>query len=142
MCHSNGLHLLSFTCKRDPYQGRSGSWMLLPFVLFKDCHIRISAYYCLFLQGVSQHFGCLLMVDSQPCPIWTPWGLVWFSRTFCLMGPQLSSQPPPYYRSIVLRDCIWSYINIQSHPPDSCHNLPLARGSVPLTWCRLARCIL
>ena len=78
MCHSNGLHLLLFTCKRDPSQGRSGSWMLLPFVLFKDCHIRISAYYCLFLQGVSQHFGCLLMVDFQPCPIWT---LTWEIRS-------------------------------------------------------------
>ena len=71
MRHSNGLHLLSFACKRDPSQGRSGSWMLLPFIFFKYCRSRISARYCLFLQGVSQHFGCLLLVDSQPCPIQT-----------------------------------------------------------------------
>ena len=40
---------------------------------------------------VVQHLGYLIFLDYRPCPIWKPWGLVWFSRTHYLLGTHISS---------------------------------------------------
>ena len=50
--------------------------MLLPFVSWPDWNGRISAHYSLVLQDVFRHLGYLLLLASQPCPIWTfTWGI-------------------------------------------------------------------
>ena len=53
-----------------PYRDWSTRLMLLPFVSFQDWHGRISDHYYLFLQGVSQNLGYLLLLGSHPCNIW------------------------------------------------------------------------
>ena len=63
---------------------------------------------------------------------------------FC--RPLTSSLPPPYFRFIVLRDCIfpllWRRINRNSIPPYLCWRPPSFRGTVLINWSRFVWYIL
>ena len=54
------------------------------------------SHYCLFLQGVSQHLGRLILMASQPCPIWT---LTWVLRSV-LEGPLNFLMSPAFLEGV------------------------------------------
>ena len=84
-CYLGGFHLLLLACQNDPSRDRLTRQMILLFFSCQDWNGRISTHYCLFLQGVFKHPGCLLSLDSQPCPIWTlTWGSAPFLRVLLI----------------------------------------------------------
>ena len=84
---SGAMHSCMFLSTIDASLGRSAyfifrlsAWPFLgsvnkvdppPVYLLPRLARSASSHSCFFLQGVSQHLGYLLFMDSQPCPIWT-----------------------------------------------------------------------
>ena len=65
------LNLLILHLPARPFSGLFGKAASPPVNIFTPPLVWLSsALCCLVLQGVSQHFGYLLSLASQPCPIW------------------------------------------------------------------------
>ena len=99
-CWSDGLNLLSFTSQRDPSWGQSVRRMFLLFISCQEWHSRISAYYCLFLQGLSQHLGFFISLASQLCLIWT----LTPGLRYVLEGPINFCMSPKFLEGLLVLD--------------------------------------
>ena len=117
---SDGLYLLLFACQCGPSWGHPSRRMILPFVNMPRMARSDSVHYFLFLQGVSQHLGCLLFLDSQSCPIWiSAWGVCawgsfwgWISIIFSHTKDAEVSFPPFLFHG--LHSCLWVDLFLQS----------------------------